>query len=489
MGDLTHSAPSPEVKRLIILSTPPSQECLRILEELCHKDRWSYSFEASDSFRDLSVETSGWVYLVDVQVLSTSIWPQLRVRLAQGSCSYVIVGQEIETAQIVSAMKDGAFEVLDSSDEKTRWLEVLENARNAQELWLQVYGGGESEFSDNLVGVSKPFTELMTSVRKLGPTVANVLVLGESGVGKERIAESLHQCSRCKGAFVAVNCAAIPKDLLEAELFGVKAGAFTGANKDRQGLVQQANGGTLFLDEIGEMELSMQPKLLRFLETRMARRVGDTQEYKAEVRFISATNRDLQLQATEGEFRADLYYRLSEVDLEVPPLRERKEDLPHLALAFMKLASQRFGKYFESIEPKLLKRMQDYEWPGNVRELKNTLDRFVVMYDGPVVRSGWWETPERHPHSHEIAIHALESPQPHGSAVPQTATISGVAGMGALGPVGVVGAMGAPISRKQKKQWAQELIKQSGGDYSWVAAQLGIHPTTLYRWRKQFASS
>jgi transcriptional regulator with PAS, ATPase and Fis domain len=312
---------------------------------------------------------------------------------------------------------------------------------------------------------------LRLTIDRLGPTNVCALLLGESGVGKERVASALHKAGH-GGPFVALNCAAIPKDLLESELFGVEKGAFTGATKSRPGLVEQANGGTLFLDEIGEMEIGVQPKLLRFLETRKARRVGGESEFQVNVRVISATNRNLETEIAERRFRPDLYYRLAELILQIPPLRARPEDIPELALTFLRGANERFGKNIETLEPALISRFQAYDWPGNVRELKSAIDRLVLLFDGPALRAPWWEPNERW-----AARPVAATPAPP-TAVP---------GRG-VPPVDTVAPSGTPPAAlpntKQKLALAKKLLAESDNDYSWVAGQLGVNSSTLWRWRK-----
>jgi two-component system NtrC family response regulator len=246
---------------------------------------------------------------------------------------------------------------------------------------------------------------------------------------------------------------------MEAELFGAEKGAYTGANRTREGLVEQASGGTLFLDEIGELDVKLQPKLLRFLETRKARRVGGSTEIQSEVRVLSATNSNLESEIVEAKFRSDLYYRLSEVILHVPPLRTRPTDISLLTMAFLKVAGERLGKNFENVEPELIHKFQQYDWPGNVRELKNAIDRMVILYDGPILRAAWWDVPQR------VNPRVPSLPQPFHMTSPVD---------------------GRPVAfnRKQKLEMARQLLESSGNDLTWVAAQLGIHPTTLYRWRK-----
>ena len=412
-----------------------------------------------DAVRDLNHDSGELVYLLPFKALCEPDWPQLRVRLAQANRCYIVVSDNISSAEIMNAARDGAYDVLLHSDRDERWLEALRKVEDAQKLWLQLYGGAPLGSKDLLVGQSTAMKSLRQAIERLGPTVASVLILGESGVGKERVASALHSASG-RGAFVAVNCAAIPKELMEAELFGAEKGAYTGASKTREGLVEQASGGTLFLDEIGELDIKLQPKLLRFLETRKARRVGGNTEIQSEVRVLSATNSHLESETVEGKFRSDLYYRLSEVILHVPPLRTRPGDISLLTMAFLKAAGERLGKNFESVEPELIHKFQQYEWPGNVRELKNAIDRMVILYDGPVLRVAWWEVPQR-----------INARAPAGGQSFHSTPLS---------------MDGRPVAfnRKQRLEMAKQLLESSGNDLTWVAAQLGIHPTTLYRWRK-----
>ncbi len=416
-----------------------------------------------DSIRELNRTSSELVYLVPEVALNGEDWPELRVRLAQANRYYVVVGSNLRSASIMRAARDGAFDVLLIEDDNARWSSGLQKVVDAQRLWLQVYGGSPLQSETLLLGESPAMKSLRQSIERLGPSGATILIQGESGVGKELAAIMLHQASG-KGAFVALNCAAIPKELLEAELFGVERGAYTGSVKDRPGLVEQAADGTLFLDEIGTLDLSLQPKLLRFLETRQARRVGGANEYQVNVRLISATNIDMETAVETEVFRADLYYRLSEVTLHVPPLRTHLEDIGLLALAFARKAGERFGKHFESVEPELVLKLQQYHWPGNVRELKNVIDRMVILYDGPFLRTGWWEIPQ------------TQQAKSIGAA---RAAVAGVAGVS--GPPGPAPAY---ASRKQKLLMAKKLLEENADDLSWVAAQLGIHSSTLYRWRK-----
>jgi transcriptional regulator with PAS, ATPase and Fis domain len=207
--------------------------------------------------------------------------------------------------------------------------------------------------------------------------------LGETGTGKEVFAQAIHNGSnRSIKPFMALNCSAFTKELLESEIFGYKAGAFTGATKDKRGLIEEANGGTLFLDEIGEMPVDLQSKLLRVLETNEFIKVGDTKPTKVSVRIIAATNRDLKEEISEGKFREDLFYRLNVFTIQLPPLRERKEDIPALANNFLRIFSERTNKRIGAMSNEFIKRLQQQEWKGNIRELKNVIERAVILIEG-----------------------------------------------------------------------------------------------------------
>ncbi len=463
----------------------------------------------AEKVETLSRNTTDLVYMVPFSWLEDPRWTQIRVHLARSSRYYIVEGAGLDTRQIMTAARDGAYDVVDEGDAEERVLEALEKAANAQALWWQLYGAAEDVGEQILVGRSSLLKAVRESIQRIGPTKATILVLGESGTGKERVAEAIHKAYG-GGEMIAVNCAAIPSELMESELFGVEKGAFTGANRDKPGLVEEAKDGILFLDEVGELEISLQPKLLRFLENGVARRVGSTKDYHSTARIISATNRDLKRDSERGRFRLDLYYRLSEVVLNLPPLRQRMEDIPDLAPVFLRRAAERLGKNFEILEPELISKFQHYDWPGNVRELKQVVDRLAIHYDGPVMRADWWENPE----TEERGLY--EGSAQGGGAFPGQPLPSrgrshapfpahggggfpyGEAGWGGGYPGmptpgwdggsraggGPQERSGRPLNRKEKQKLAAKLIKESDGDLTWVAAQLGVHPTTLYRWRK-----
>ena len=240
---------------------------------------------------------------------------------------------------------------------------------------------------DNIVGVSPAMEKLKATVRTVATTSSTVLIQGESGTGKELVARAVHACSlRAAEPFVSVNCGAFPETLLESELFGYVKGAFTGANTNKSGLFEVANGGTIFLDEISEMTLAMQVKLLRVLQERVLRPVGGTNEISIDVRVIAATNKNLDNLVADNLFREDLYYRLSVIPVQVPPLRDRREDIPLLANHFLKKYAPAAGKDIGKISPEAVRLLSAYEWPGNVRQLENTIERAVALEETSELR-------------------------------------------------------------------------------------------------------
>ncbi|MGH9714644.1 MAG: sigma-54-dependent transcriptional regulator [Candidatus Acidiferrales bacterium] len=236
---------------------------------------------------------------------------------------------------------------------------------------------------DHIIGASPKMRELFELVETIAPQSSRVLITGESGTGKELVARAIHENSaRAKMPFITINCGAFPEALLESELFGYMKGAFTGANENRRGLFQAADGGTLFMDEIGNMTLTMQVKLYRVLQEGKVRPLGSTEESSVDVRVIAATNKDLEREIAEGRFREDLFYRLSVIPIHLPPLRERREDIPLLAREFLERFSKSMAKKIAGIEPEAMRRLEMYDWPGNVRELENTLERAVALETG-----------------------------------------------------------------------------------------------------------
>jgi len=237
-----------------------------------------------------------------------------------------------------------------------------------------------------IIGKSKPMRELFALLENVAETDSTVLIYGESGTGKELVARALHYNGpRREGPFVAVNCAALPEALLESELFGYERGAFTGATRSKPGRFELADGGTLFLDEVGEMGLAVQAKLLRVLDQKEFERLGGTKTIRVDVRIIAATNRDLEADVASGRFRRDLFYRLNVVSIHLPPLRERREDIPLLVEHFVRKFGEKMGRKVRSVSPEAMRLLMDYDWPGNVRELENAIEHAFVMMRGDTI--------------------------------------------------------------------------------------------------------
>jgi DNA-binding NtrC family response regulator len=286
----------------------------------------------------------------------------------------------------VQAIKNGAFDYITKGDDNNKIIPLLNKAmekvtlgRRVQQLEKQL---GDKHSFDKMIGKSKPIQVAIGLARKVAPTDTTVLLTGETGTGKEVFAKAIHQeSSRNKQNFVAINCSAFSKELLESEMFGHKAGAFTGANRDQKGLFEEANHGTIFLDEIGEMAIDLQAKLLRVLETGEFIRVGDSKPTKINVRIIAATNRDLQKEIAIGHFREDLFYRISVFQIHLPPLRERVTDIEPLTQYFLNSSAMLTNKKIKSIAPEYMEALKHHQWNGNIRELKNVIERSVILCD------------------------------------------------------------------------------------------------------------
>ncbi|HEY4966058.1 MAG TPA: sigma-54 dependent transcriptional regulator [Puia sp.] len=284
----------------------------------------------------------------------------------------------------VLAIKNGAFDYLTKGDDNDRIIPLLDRAMEKQRLQIrvsQLEKQVEKKYTfENILGQSELIRESIELARKVAPTDATVLLLGETGTGKEVFAQAIHYGSkRAAQPFLALNVSSFNKELLESELFGHMAGAFTNAVKDKKGLIEEADGGTLFLDEIGEMAFELQAKLLRVLETSEFIRVGDTKSTRVNVRIITATNRDLQTEVDEGKFREDLFYRLNIFTIKLPPLRERKKDIPLLAGHFLRMFATKLNGQVTGMSREFLDTLVNHDWKGNIRELKNIIERAVIL--------------------------------------------------------------------------------------------------------------
>lgn len=292
----------------------------------------------------------------------------------------------IDTA--VEAVKKGAFDFISKPPDLNRMLITVRNAieradlvNTTQVLRKQV----KSSKGVNMIGESAPILEIKKMLEKVAPTDSRVLITGQNGTGKELVARWIHEKSnRADGPLVEVNCAAIPAELIESELFGHKKGSFTGAIADRPGKFEAANGGTLFLDEIGDMSLDAQAKVLRALQESKIVRVGDSKEIKVDVRVLAATNKDLRAEIAAGRFREDLYHRLAVIVVKVPSLNERREDIPLLVEHFNRRIADDYGHPNKTFTPGAIKSLQDYNWTGNIRELANVIERLFILCDQTV---------------------------------------------------------------------------------------------------------
>ena len=296
----------------------------------------------------------------------------------------ILISGHATVDDAVRATRLGAFDFFEKPLARDRVVVSVRNAlrqfaSDAQMRKLRVRIRGE------IIGESKPTASMLGQIAKVGGTKARVLITGESGSGKELVARAIHEASDRRDAeFVKVNCAAIPRELIESELFGHERGAFTGATAQKKGLFEVANGGTIFLDEIGDMALGAQAKVLRVLQSGELMRVGGSKLIEVDVRVLAATHRNLQEQVQAGEFREDLYFRLNVVPIRVPPLRDRAEDIPMLAGHFIEQAAQDNGVAAKRLSADALAALQAYAWPGNVRELRNVIERMVILSDGDI---------------------------------------------------------------------------------------------------------
>ena len=286
---------------------------------------------------------------------------------------------DLDTA--VNTMRLGAFDYISKPPDLNRLLNTVRNALDRKEL-VKENTRLKKKVSKNyqMIGDSNEIEQIKDMIEKVAPTEARVLITGPNGTGKELVAHWLHQKSdRSKGPMIEVNCAAIPSELIESELFGHVKGAFTSANKDRAGKFEAANKGTIFLDEVGDMSLSAQAKVLRALQENKVQRVGSDKDIKVDVRIIAATNKDLKKEIEEGNFREDLYHRLAVILIKVPPLNERRDDIPLLVNYFTEKIADEHGTAQKNFSEKALQLLKEYDWTGNVRELRNVVERLIIL--------------------------------------------------------------------------------------------------------------
>jgi two-component system response regulator HydG len=359
----------------------------------------------------------------------------------------------VETA--VEAMKEGAYDFVTKPLKRAHVVRIVRNALEKQMLVVE-NRALRAQLAEKrrraIIGTSLAWRRTMEMAMQAAPSEATVLLLGDSGTGKELLARAIHENStRASKPFVTINCAAIPESILEAELFGYEKGAFTGATSSREGRFEAAHGGTLFLDEIGEMSRHVQVKLLRVLQEQELERLGDSGRARSvDIRLIAATNADLGKEVQEGNFREDLYYRLNVIPIKVPPLRDRRDDIPLLAQHFVQVYAEKNGKTISGCTREALELLSDYPWPGNVRELENAIERAVVLSRGSTLDE---------------------------DALPVEIREAAVTG---IGTPTLTFAVGTPLSEIEMRV-IRETLRHTRGDKRLAAKLLGIATRTIYR--------
>jgi two-component system response regulator HydG len=376
--------------------------------------------------------------------------------------------------EAVKAMKDGATDFLTKPFQRAQLVKVVRQALERRALIAQnraLQQRLDALLSQgDFIGVSPAFRRMMTLVNQVADSSATVLIQGDSGTGKEGVARSIHErSSRRKGPFVAVNCAALPETLLESELFGYEKGAFTGAAGRKEGRFELADGGTLFLDEVADLSPVTQPKILRVLQEGEFERVGGTRTIRVDVRIVAATNQDLTALVRDKRFREDLFYRLNVITIVVPPLRERREDIPVLAQHFLRVYAAKNNRRLEGLSDEALGCLETYSWPGNVRELENVIERAVVL-----ARGGNVEASDLPPSVADRSVMLVRGADAEGAGV-------GDSGAGPSSEPGVFKIrVGTPLAEVAQRL-LEETLRLTKGNKTLTARMLGIDPKTVFR--------
>ena len=452
--------PNSEIHVMVVDDKRGSREAL---EKMIAKEgfRVSLAHDAETALEALERDPAS-VVLTDLRMPGMDGITLLKEVKRRAPRTEVILISGVGTVEsAVEAMREGAYDFLTKPLERVVVRKAIEKAVEVQEL-LRENEDLRAQLQNlrdesGLIGNHSSVRAVKELVRQVAPTSANVLILGESGTGKELVANSIHALSERKGGpYIKLNCAALPETLLESELFGYERGAFTGAAQRKEGRFRLAHRGTLFLDEIGDMPLVLQPKILRVLQEGEFERVGGTETLKADVRIVASTNRDLERAVAERAFREDLYYRLNVIRIHLPPLRERRSDVPLLAEHFLQRYASKNSRPVRGFSREAVELLSNYDWPGNVRELENTVERAVVLSRGEIL------TPEDLPPGVARAqVPAAEAPLPSEAPV---LTI----------PVGT------PLAEVERRVII-ETLRRAGGDKSEAARQLGIATRTIYR--------
>jgi len=425
--------------------------------------RWGYDVQtASDGSEALrrAIEWHPDVILTDLVMPNMDgLWLLRALRAELPDCPVVLLTGRGTIQTAVQAIREGAFDFIEKPLEVPRLRIVLERALEKKETMREVQllrrRLAALAPGTDMIGSGPTMQKVYELVKKVAPSTASVVINGESGTGKEVVARAIHNLSpRKEKAFVALNCSAIPATLIESELFGYERGAFTGADQRRLGNFELAHNGSLFLDEIGELPLELQAKFLRVLEERKIRRLGGRAEVEVDVRVICATNRDLKEEIRRGRFREDLYFRLHVFTIALPPLKERREDIPLLVHHFIEKFNGETGKRVQGVSPAAMSVLQGYAWPGNIRELRNTVERAMILVDGEIIGEE-------------------QLPPDMQATRPEAATLRV--------PLGI------PIE-KVEKEYILASLQKNGGNKARTAEVLGISEKTLYNKLNRYAA-
>jgi DNA-binding NtrC family response regulator len=407
------------------------------------------------------------------------------IKSRQPQAVVIMITGNVQVEDTLAALRGGAYDFIGKPIHLNELQVTLRNGLEAGRLRKEIHQIRRErtrEFSfDQIIGESQAMMKMIQLARKVAESEASsVLLQGESGTGKDLIAKAIHYGSRrADQPFVAINCAAIPATLIESELFGYEKGAFTDAKGRKEGLFEQAEGGTIFLDEIGELELGLQAKLLRVLEEGAFRRVGGLKDIPLDVRVIAASNRDLKSESEAGRFRLDLYYRLSIIQIDLPPLRERGDDVLLLTSYYIKTFNEKLRKHIKGLSPEVTSIFRHYSWPGNVRELRNVIERVMILEEGDLITTTWLPS-GTNPRGRSVT----PTPEPHagggspaGQSAPETLS-GGVADLFYLPAEGVQ-------LESVEMSLVEQAMKRSGGNQTRAAELLGISRDQLrYRLKK-----
>ncbi len=447
---------------LIVDDEPEHRESLRRIFE-----RQGYTVDTAGSGElalDVVRKSPVQLILTDLMMPGMSGQDLLRAaRTIRPEVDVVVMTAFATIENAVEAMREGAYDFIQKPFKTALVTRVVERALERQHLRAEnvmlrrelVEAG--SVRGRPIIGRSPAMLETMELVRQAAPSTATVLLQGESGTGKELLARALHEASpRASGPLVVVNCAALPETILEAELFGYEKGAFTGATQRKEGRIERADGGTLFLDEVGELSPAVQAKLLRVLQEGEIDHLGGNEPLKVDFRLVAATNRELDTEVKEGNFREDLFYRLAVITIELPPLRERPEDVPLLAEHFVRFYAEKNKKPIEGLTEEVFAALNTYDWPGNVRELENVIERATVLTKSKV-----------------IGLLDLPVPIQHAKSHPGRETVRREG-------ANIVIPLGTKLDDVERVM-IQETLSETRGDKSLAAQLLGIAPRTVYR--------